>query len=115
MNLDIAVQMQDVKNIHSFEYTFRFERGIYTLVGENAVGKSTIMAAIASTIYPKILSNFGKTEANPESNIEFHVKMKLIDILMILSVWELESPNILKLFLMESMREVSSQALDLLT
>ena len=74
MNLDIAVKMQDVKNIHSFEYTFRFERGIYTLVGENAVGKSTIMAAIASTIYPKILSNFGKTEANPESNIEISCK-----------------------------------------
>lgn len=70
MDLDIAVKMHNVKNIQSFEYTFSFEKGIYTLVGENAVGKSTIMAAIASTIYPKILSNFGKTEVTPESSIE---------------------------------------------
>ncbi len=69
MKLDIRVALHNVKNIESFDYTFSFEPGIYALVGENAVGKSTIMAAIASTIYPKILSQYGKTEVMQDSHI----------------------------------------------
>lgn len=70
MNLDINVELNKVKNIESFQYMFSFEQGIYALVGENAVGKSTIMAAIASTIYPKILSHYGQTEVSTDSIIK---------------------------------------------
>lgn len=69
MSLNISVKMNKIKNIESFDYNFSFERGIYALVGENAVGKSTVMAAIASTVYPKVISRYGKTEICPESSI----------------------------------------------
>lgn len=71
MSLEISVKLNKIKNIESFEYDFRFERGIYALVGENAVGKSTVMAAIASTVYPKVISRYGKTEITKESSIRF--------------------------------------------
>ena len=74
MSLDISVKLNKIKNIDSFEYTFSFDRGIYALVGENAVGKSTVMAAIASTVYPKVISRYGKTEISPESSITLSCK-----------------------------------------
>lgn len=39
-------------------------------MGENAVGKSTVMAAIASTVYPKVIAKYSKTELTPTSSIE---------------------------------------------
>ena len=74
MSLDIQVKLNEIKNINDFDYTFRFDRGIYALVGENAVGKSTIMAAIASTVYPKVISKYAKTEIRTGSYIEIHCK-----------------------------------------
>lgn len=69
MSLDINVKLNKIKNINHFEYQFSFERGIYALVGENAVGKSTVMAAIASTVYPKVLHRYGQTEITKESSV----------------------------------------------
>lgn len=70
MSLDIKVTLNGIKNIKHFEYVFHFDKGIYALVGENAVGKSTVMAAIASTVYPKVISKYSKTELVPTSSIE---------------------------------------------
>lgn len=69
MTLNINVELSYIKNIKSFKHNFSFDKGIYALVGENSVGKSTIMSAIASTVYPKILSGFSTTEVTPESRI----------------------------------------------
>lgn len=69
MSLDINVKLNKIKNIDSFEFDFHFDRGIYALVGENAVGKSTVMAAIASTVYPKVIAHYGKTEITTGSSI----------------------------------------------
>lgn len=69
MSLQISVKLNRIKNIDSFEYDFQFDRGIYALVGENAVGKSTVMAAIASTVYPKVIARYGKTEMSTGSSI----------------------------------------------
>ena len=70
MKLNIKVKLNRIKNIDSFEYNFSFDRGIYALVGENAVGKSTVMAAIASTVYPNVIARYRKTEITSESSIE---------------------------------------------
>lgn len=70
MSLDISVSLNGIKNINYFMYTFHFDKGIYALVGENAVGKSTVMAAIASTVYPKVIAKYSKTELTPTSSIE---------------------------------------------
>jgi hypothetical protein len=70
MSLDIGVSLEEIKNIKHFEYLFHFDRGIYALVGENAVGKSTVMAAIASTVYPKTITKYSNTEIKSGSSIE---------------------------------------------
>lgn len=69
MSLDISIKLNKIKNIDSFDYNFSFDKGIYALVGENAVGKSTVMAAIASTVYPKVIHRYGKTEITTDSSI----------------------------------------------
>ncbi len=69
-DLKIKLSIENVKNIKSFDYEFTFKKGIYALVGENAVGKSTVMSAIASTVYPKTLLRMGSTEVSEKSRIE---------------------------------------------
>ena len=69
MSLDIRLQVKKIKNIDKFDYTFSFERGIYALVGENAVGKSTVMSAIASVVYGQNLKKLGDSELCSESKV----------------------------------------------
>lgn len=70
MPLDIGIKLHNIKNIVDFDYQFSFEKGIYALVGENAVGKSTVMSAIASTVYSAMITQYGKTEITNDSSIE---------------------------------------------
>jgi predicted ATPase len=70
MTIDLMLKMHKIKNIKEFSYNFKFKNGIYALVGENSVGKSTIMSALASTVYPKTLLKLGKTEVSDDSYIE---------------------------------------------
>lgn len=69
MALDLYLNIEKIKNIDSFEYTFSFDKGIYALVGENAVGKSTLMSSIASVVYRQTLRRLGDSELCPESRI----------------------------------------------
>lgn len=69
MPLDLYLNINKIKNIDKFEYTFSFDRGMYALVGENAVGKSTVMSAIASVVYRQTLKKLGEAELCDESNI----------------------------------------------
>lgn len=69
MALDLYLEIDKIKNIDHFEYTFSFDKGIYALVGENAVGKSTLMSAIASVVYRQTLKRLGESELCPESKV----------------------------------------------
>ena len=69
MALDLFLEIDKIKNINHFAYTFSFDRGIYALVGENAVGKSTVMSAIASVVYRQTLKKLGEAELCEESKI----------------------------------------------
>lgn len=69
MSLEIQLDIQKIKNINSFNYTFSFDKGIYALVGENAVGKSTVMSAIASVVYGQNLKKLGDSELCSESKV----------------------------------------------
>jgi recombinational DNA repair ATPase RecF len=62
MALDLQLEINKIKNIQYFNYTFSFDKGIYALVGENAVGKSTVMSAIASVVYSQNLKRLGDSE-----------------------------------------------------
>lgn len=69
MTLDLHLEIEKIKNINHFDYTFSFDKGIYALVGENAVGKSTVMAAIASVVYRQTLKKLGNSELCEDSKI----------------------------------------------
>lgn len=69
MSLDIHVKVEAIKNIKHFEYEFSFNKGIYALVGENAVGKSTVMSAIASIVYGQNLKKLGESDLNENSAV----------------------------------------------
>lgn len=69
MSLEIQLEIQKIKNIDNFSYTFSFDKGIYALVGENAVGKSTVMSAIASVVYGQNLKKLGDSELCAESKV----------------------------------------------
>lgn len=86
MNIELNVKIKNVKNINNFEYSFSFDNGIYALVGNNAVGKSTLMSAIASSVYPTTLTKMGKTETNTDSEIVLNCKDKVL-------TWKYDSIN----------------------
>lgn len=70
MSLEIQLEIQKIKNINNFKYAFSFDKGIYALVGENAVGKSTVMSAIASVVYGQNLKKLGDSELCSESKVK---------------------------------------------
>ena len=69
MALDLYLNINKIKNIDKFEYTFSFERGMYALVGEYAVGKSPVMSAIASMVYRQTLKKLTDSELCDESRV----------------------------------------------
>lgn len=69
MSLDLQLIIDNIKNIKHFDYTFSFDKGIYALVGENAVGKSTVMSAIASVVYGQNLKKLGDSELCIDSKV----------------------------------------------
>lgn len=81
MALDLQLEINKIKNIQHFNYTFSFDKGIYALVGENAVGKSTVMSAIASVVYSQNLKRLGDSDICPESSVKINCLDKE-------SVWE---------------------------
>lgn len=72
MSLDIELKIENIKNIKHFDYTFSFDKGIYALVGENAVGKSTVMSAIASVVYRQNLRRLREPEVCPDSKVKLN-------------------------------------------
>lgn len=69
MALDIRLEINNIRNIKKLSYDFSFEKGIYALVGENGVGKSTLMSAIASVVYPKNLTRLNGSELSQDSSV----------------------------------------------
>ena len=79
MSLEISLNLKGIKNIQAFSFDFNFESEIYALVGSNSVGKSTIMAALASTVYPKALTKYSNTEMSDSSLITITCKNKKVE------------------------------------
>ena len=74
MSLTISLNLKNIKNIQSFDFAFNFENGIYALVGNNSVGKSTLMTALASTVFPRTLLKYSGTEVCSASSISINCK-----------------------------------------
>lgn len=67
--MELEIEIKNIKNVKNFNYKFEFDNGIYAIVGENAVGKSTVMSAIASTVYPNTLIRLGETDIEKDSTV----------------------------------------------
>lgn len=67
---EITLKIQNVKNIKSADMTFPFSKGLYTLVGENGCGKSTIMLAMSLMVKTSSAHMLSNDAVSKESKIE---------------------------------------------
>jgi predicted ATPase len=68
---DISIEIQNLKSIKNFSLCFPFKEGLYALTGENGVGKSTILAALARLVYTGALFKYFKNDGNENTSIKF--------------------------------------------
>lgn len=69
----LEVNISGVKCIKSFEGRLPFVNGVYTLVGENGCGKSTILQCISQLISTKSLSRMMKCDVYHDAVVEFNI------------------------------------------
>lgn len=68
----LHLMVNKIKNIDSATIEFPFNNGIYTIVGENGCGKSTIMLCLAQLI-SRQLDRLTDSDVNAESFVEFEI------------------------------------------
>lgn len=68
----LNVKINNVKNIVSANLDFPFDNGIYTIVGGNGCGKSTIMLCLAQLISHQ-LDRLTNSDVKPNSFVEFEI------------------------------------------
>jgi predicted ATPase len=54
----LNIEMNDIRGIKHLSVNLNFVPGVYAITGENASGKSTLLAALSGLFYPKIFSSF---------------------------------------------------------
>lgn len=75
----LNIKIEGVKNIEKSEIILPFMNGIYTLVGANGCGKSTILQCISLLISPKVgLRNLTKHDLVGNAFVEFRIGQKQI-------------------------------------
>lgn len=73
----LNINIEGVKNIENSEFILPFMNGIYTLVGANGCGKSTILQCISQLIAPKVgLHNLTKQDVRQNASVEFVIGQK---------------------------------------
>lgn len=69
----IEVELTDIKAIKNLILPLPFQKGLYAVTGENAIGKSTIFAALSKLVYRGALQNWFKNDGTSTSKIIFRV------------------------------------------
>lgn len=70
MMTNINLTIKHVKNIINFNLQIPLSNNIYCLVGENGIGKSTVMVCLASLVFPNSLRLFQKEDLYDDSEIK---------------------------------------------
>ncbi|WP_304285024.1 AAA family ATPase [Porphyromonas endodontalis] len=76
----LNIKIEGIKNIEKSEFTLPFMNGIYTLVGTNGCGKSTILQCISQLIAPKKvgLQNLTTHDVAKGAFVEFVIGQKQV-------------------------------------
>ncbi len=69
---EIVLRIEKIKNIKSCEISLPIDKGIYCIVGANGSGKSTIMRALAQSIFLQVYKNL--TMKTFRRNPSFHLR-----------------------------------------
>lgn len=68
---ELLFKIHNIKNIADFEIKIPISKGIYCFVGANGTGKSTIMRALAQSVYPSSLQELDNSDFCDDSFVTF--------------------------------------------
>ena len=68
---NLEIKIHNIKNITDFEIEIPISKGIYCFVGANGTGKSTIMRALAQSVYPSSLQELDYSDFGNDSYVTF--------------------------------------------
>lgn len=75
----IKMKITNIKAINSFEFNIPLGQGLYALTGENACGKSTVIACASRTFYEAVpYSYFGIPMENAKIEFEYNGKQRIL-------------------------------------
>ncbi|MBQ8701875.1 MAG: AAA family ATPase [Prevotella sp.] len=69
----IKVVINRIKNIKHAELELPFENGVYSLVGTNGCGKSTILLLLAQLVYNRALDSLKREDFSSDSSLSFEI------------------------------------------
>lgn len=72
----LSLKIKNVKNIQTAEVELPFENGVYSFVGENGCGKSTLMLCLAQLLSKRQFEKFRNGDVGSSSSVEYFVENK---------------------------------------
>jgi ABC-type branched-subunit amino acid transport system ATPase component len=69
----LELEIENVRNIKSFNISLPFSKGLYAVTGVNGVGKSTIFSALSKVVYRGALTNYFRNDGNSTSKIVYRL------------------------------------------
>lgn len=82
----LKVRIERIKNIDLGEFEIPLEKGVYSLVGTNGCGKSTILLAIAQLVSKHYLGTLKKEDYQNDSKVVFEFQNQV-------DTWTVDSQN----------------------
>lgn len=69
----LKIEIEKFRGINHLELDLPFEKGLFAISGENAVGKSTLFNVLSKLVYRSAFSKYLSKEGTNESFIKFSI------------------------------------------